>query len=400
MLIRRLARPLLASTFVVNGVETLMHPQSRVREASTLVEKGQESLPPNIASSLPTDPDTLVRITAAVQIAGGALLALGKAPRPAALALAATVVPATITEQNFWAETDPERKAAKRTAFLKDMGLLGGLMIAAADTAGKPSLGWRGRRAARRAAGTVGGALPIASSGRNGTGEALRHQLQHATELGRDLAGSAAGKGAELAGTVQQRGPGWAEAAKQRGAGLADTAKHRGAELADTAKHRGAELADTAKHRGAELADYTRLRGAVLADTAQTRGPEWAEAAKHRAAELADRTRSRSSELAGTAQARGPEWAEAAKHRAAELADRTRSRSSELADTAQARGPEWVEVAKHRTAELADRAKHRGSELGTAAKKQTRKQARKQAKEQRVYLAKIYPDGRFAAKSR
>lgn len=411
MLIRRLARPLLASTFVVNGVETLMHPQSRVREASTLVEKGQESLPPNLASSLPTDPDTLVRITAAVQIAGGALLALGKAPRPAALALAATVVPATLTEQNFWAETDPERKAAKRTAFLKDMGLLGGLMIAAADTAGKPSLGWRGRRAARRAAGTVGGALPIASSGRNGTGEALRHQLQHATERGRDLAGSAADKGAELAETIHQRGPGWAEAAKQRGADLADTAKHRGAdladtakhrgaELADTAKHRGAELADTAKHRGAELADYTRLRGAVLADTAQTRGPEWAEVAKHRAAELADRTRHRGSELAGATQTRGPEWAEAAKHRAAELADRTRIRSSELAGTAQARGPEWAEMAKHRTAELADRAKHRGSELGTAAKKQTKKQAKKQAKEQRVYLAKIYPEGRFGVKNR
>ncbi|WP_280435936.1 DoxX family membrane protein [Nocardia carnea] len=80
MLIRRLARPLLASTFVANGVETLMHPQSRVQEASNLVVKGQETLPSNIASSLPSDPDTLVKVTAAVQIAGGTLLALGKAP--------------------------------------------------------------------------------------------------------------------------------------------------------------------------------------------------------------------------------------------------------------------------------------------------------------------------------
>ncbi|WP_062998664.1 DoxX family membrane protein [Nocardia jinanensis] len=347
MLLRRLARPLLASAFVVNGVETLMHPESRVKEASTLVHKGKETLPSDIAGNLPEDPSTLVRVTAAVQIAGGALLALGKAPRPAALALAATVVPATVTEQNFWAENDPERRAAKRTAFLKDVSLLGGLMIAASDTAGKPSLGWRGRRAARRAADTVGGALPVGSSGRGGTGEAVRHQLHQAGERGRGLASTAASRGAELAETAQQRGPVWAEAAKQRSADWADIAKHRGAELAETAQHRG---------------------------------PEWAEAAKIRAAELADYTKHRSNELAGTAQHRGPEWAEAAKIRAAELADYTKHRSNELAETAQHRGPEWAEAAKHRAAGLADYTKHRGVELSASAKAQRAELAKTKAK--------------------
>ncbi|WP_442790757.1 DoxX family membrane protein [Nocardia sp. NBC_01329] len=303
MLLRRLARPLLASAFVANGVETLMHPEARVKEASTLVNKGKETLPSDIAGNLPEDPSTLVRVTAAVQIAGGALLALGKAPRPAALALAATVVPATVTEQNFWAENDPERRAAKRTAFLKDVSLLGGLMIAASDTAGKPSLGWRGRRAARRAATTVSGVLPAGSTGRGGTGEAVRHQLHQATERGRELAGSAASRGAELAETAQQRGPVWAETAKQRGSDWADIAKHRSAELAETAQNRGPEWAEAAKHRAAELADYTKHRGSELAGTAQNRGPEWAEAAKHRAAELADYTKHRGGELSASAKA-------------------------------------------------------------------------------------------------
>ncbi|MFI1464037.1 DoxX family protein [Nocardia carnea] len=385
MLIRRLARPLLASTFVANGVETLMHPQSRVKEASNLVVKGQESLPSNIASSLPSDPDTMVKVTAAVQIAGGTLLALGKAPRPAALALAATVVPATVTEQNFWAETDPARKAAKRTAFLKDMGLLGGLMIAAADTAGKPSLGWRGRRAARKAAATVGGALPAGASGRNGSGEAVRHQLQQAAERGQEVAGTVAGKGAELAELTRERGPDWAEAAK-----------HRGSEWADIAKHRGSELAEVAKHRGGELAD-----------TVQTRGPGWTEAAKSRAAEIGDIAKHRSSELADTAQARGPVWAEtakqraarladAAKHRGEEVAEAAKHRGNELAGTAQAKGPELTETAKKRAAGLADYSKNRGGELGAAAKEQ-----RAQLKKQRAQLEKAYRKGRAdAAKHR
>ena len=86
-----------------------------------------------------TDPVTLVRINGAVQVAGGSLLALGKAPRLASLALAATLIPTTVTEHDFWNETDPAVKARKRTEFLKNLSLLGGVMIAAVYTGGKPS---------------------------------------------------------------------------------------------------------------------------------------------------------------------------------------------------------------------------------------------------------------------
>ncbi|ONM48915.1 DoxX family protein [Nocardia donostiensis] len=368
MLIRRLARPLLASTFVVDGVQTLMHPDSRVKEASTLVRQGEQTLPTEVAAKLPSDPSTLVKVTAATQVAGGTLLALGKAPRLAALALAATVVPATVTEQNFWSESDPERKSAKRTAFLKDVGLLGGLIIASADTAGKPSLGWRGRRAAHTTAATVSGALPFAGT-KNGTGEALLEQLQHAADRGRELAGTAATKGAALAETAQQRGPGWAETAKSRSAELAEVAKHRGAELADVAKHRGAEVADVAKHRGAEFADIAKQRGSALAETAQHRGPEWADVAKHRSAALA-----------AAAQQRGPVWADLAKHRGAEAAERAKHRGAALGEVskhrgrakseqAYQRGAEWADLAKHRAAEFADITKHRGAAIAEAAQK-------------------------------
>ncbi|MBF6123933.1 DoxX family protein [Nocardia brasiliensis] len=359
MLLRRLARPLLATVFVVEGVDTLRHPESRVKAATELVQRGQRQLPEQYAAKLPNDPGTVVQVNAAAQVAGGVLLALGKAPRLAALVLAATVVPATVTEQDFWNEPDPAQKATKRNAFLKDLGLLGGLMIAAADTEGKPSLGWRGRRAARGAAATVSAALPFTGSSEGAATEGLRRRAHEVASAAGALGSTAATKGAELADTVQQHGPEWAAAAKEHAAPLVETAKERGAELADVAKHRGAELADVAKHRGAELADVAKHRGAELAERARTRGPKWAELAKERSAELAELAKERGAELADVAKHRGAEWAEVAKERGAELAETARERSAELADTARDRAPELAETARKRGNRFADTARHR-----------------------------------------
>ncbi|MGW4841315.1 DoxX family protein [Nocardia brasiliensis] len=337
MLLRRLARPLLATVFVVEGVDTLRHPESRVKAATELVQRGQRQLPEQYAAKLPNDPGTVVQVNAAAQVAGGVLLALGKAPRLAALVLAATVVPATVTEQDFWNEPDPAQKAAKRNAFLKDLGLLGGLMIAAADTEGKPSLGWRGRRAARGAAATVSAALPFTGSSDGAATEGLRRRAHEVASAAGALGSTAATKGSELADTVQQHGPEWAAVAKEHAAPLVETAKERGAELADVAKHRGAELAERAR----------------------TRGPKWAELAKERSAELAELAKERGAELADVAKHRGAEWAEVAKERGAELAETARERSAELADTARDRAPELAETARKRGNRFADTARHR-----------------------------------------
>lgn len=268
MLIRRLARPLLATAFVAGGVDTLMHPEGRAKAAA--------ALPDGVAAKLPADPGTLVRVNAATQVVGGVLLALGKAPRLAALALVVTVVPSTVTEQDFWAEADPERRAAKRVGFLKDLSLLGGLMIATADTEGKPSLGWRGRRAARGAAAAVSAALPLGTSSAGPTRDELMERLHHAAERGRSLAGTAAEKGAEFTEVAKERGTTWAEQAKEHGPEWVEYAKGLGADLAE----RGSELADRAKlaDRGAEFAD----RGSELAATARKRGSKLAETARDR----------------------------------------------------------------------------------------------------------------------
>ncbi|MFD0363616.1 DoxX family membrane protein [Nocardia sp. GCM10030253] len=336
MLLRRLARPLLAASFVADGVDTLMHPESRAKAASALVQQGEQRLPDNLAAKLPSDTAMVVRVNAIAQVSGGVLLALGKMPRLASVVLAATVIPATVTEQDFWAEQDPGRKAAKRNAFLKDMGLLGGLMIAAADTAGKPSLGWRGRRAAHSAAAAVSATLPFGAAD-SATGEALRQHAYEAADRARTLSGIAAVKGSEVAEVAQQHGSEWADVAKERGAELAEVAKEHGADWAEIAKEHGSEWAEIAKHRAAILADMARRRGVELAEVAKERAPELAETARRRGSDWAEVAKERAPELAETARRRGSDWAEIAKERGPELAANARERGVHIAEAARDR---------------------------------------------------------------
>jgi len=234
MLIRRLARPLLASTFVAGGVDALLHPEQRAKSAAALLRNAQRVSPESVAVRLAADPATLVRITATTQVVAGTLLALGKAPRWAALSLAFTVIPTAIVEQDFWAEDDPDRKAAKRAAFVKDLGLLGGTLIAAADTEGRPSLSWRGRRAAHRAADALSGALPAGAGHHDHSADVVR-RLHEAAGHGRLLADVSADKAVEIAEAAQAHGTEIAEIVKERGTRLASTIREHGAQLTDAA---------------------------------------------------------------------------------------------------------------------------------------------------------------------
>ena len=109
---------------------------------------------------LPDDTETVIRINGAVQVVAGGLLAIGKFRRLAALALIGSIVPTTYAGHRFWEETDDATRRQQQVHFLKNLGLLGGLILAAVDTEGAPSLGWRAKRRAREA----GEAL---ASGRN-----------------------------------------------------------------------------------------------------------------------------------------------------------------------------------------------------------------------------------------
>jgi uncharacterized membrane protein YphA (DoxX/SURF4 family) len=107
---------------------------------------------------LPDDPETLVKINGAVQVGAGVLLAMGRLPRVASLALAGSLVPTTLAGHRFWEETDERKRASQRIQFFKNAAMLGGLLLAAVDTEGRPSVSWRARRAAEHAVDRVGDA--------------------------------------------------------------------------------------------------------------------------------------------------------------------------------------------------------------------------------------------------
>jgi len=263
MLIRRIARPLLSVAFVGQGVESLLNPNSAAEAAAPTVD-GLQTLPDPVGSKIPSDPQTVAQITAAVQIGGGLLLATGKMPRVASAALAFTVLPANLGTHMFWTETDPQRKAEMRQAFLKDLSLLGGLLIASADTAGKPSLGWRGRRAAERLSERVSSALPGSQDTLDADFSEFGDKIVHGLQVGAE-------RGRELASTAAERSAPYAEAALERGRELASTAAERSGPLKKKARKRGEKLAESARERGVELAESARERGSQWADAARDR---------------------------------------------------------------------------------------------------------------------------------
>jgi uncharacterized membrane protein YphA (DoxX/SURF4 family) len=152
MLVRRIARPLLAAPFVVLGVDALRHPEVRVDAARPVVEKVAAAADKQLPVQVPKDVEQLVRINAAVMTGAAVLFGLGRLPRLCALLLSGTTVTTTLARHRFWEQQDRAQRQAEQLHFLKNLGLVGGLLIAAVDTEGKPSVGYRARRAAKKAA--------------------------------------------------------------------------------------------------------------------------------------------------------------------------------------------------------------------------------------------------------
>jgi uncharacterized membrane protein YphA (DoxX/SURF4 family) len=131
---------LLGAAFVSSGVEALRDVDRRAARAR---DYGL------------SDPVTASRAVAGLQIAAGAMLGLNRLPRLSALMLALTVVPDAATAHDFWSEKDDDAKRSQRSLFARDTGLLGGLLVAVADTGGRESVSHRAKRVSRRAARTA-----------------------------------------------------------------------------------------------------------------------------------------------------------------------------------------------------------------------------------------------------
>jgi putative oxidoreductase len=137
---------MVASIFILQGYDTFRRPDRVAPLAEPVVRPLAERVP-----TMPVKAEQAVRINGAVQMVAGTLLALGRLPRLSALAMAGTLVPTTLAGHRFWEADEEGDQAQQRIHFLKNLSMFGGLLIAAADTAGNPSLAWRTRHAAKTA---------------------------------------------------------------------------------------------------------------------------------------------------------------------------------------------------------------------------------------------------------
>jgi putative oxidoreductase len=139
--LRGVARTLLAGIFVFGGLSAWKRSSTLAGPAGKLVEPIRDRIPGSPTS------EQLVKVNAGVQVSAAGLFALGVAPRVMAVVLGASLVPTTLAGHRFWESDDEAAAAQHKTHALKNAALVGGLIFAALDTGGRPSVFWSGRRA-------------------------------------------------------------------------------------------------------------------------------------------------------------------------------------------------------------------------------------------------------------
>lgn len=125
--LRAAARVLTGSTYALLGFDALREPGARVDQAAAVLAGARKVIP------LPADDELMVRGNAAVQVLGGTLLALGRAQRLSALALAGSLIPTTVAGHAYWTIEDPAARKLQRIQFHKNMAMIGGLLFAVLD---------------------------------------------------------------------------------------------------------------------------------------------------------------------------------------------------------------------------------------------------------------------------
>ncbi len=153
-LLRFFARSLFASAFVVDGVKKVSKPSEYTDEAEAFTEKVvpmlQKVVPAPYSSSIPESTETWVRVSGAAQVAGGVMFATGLGRRLGALLLTKTSI-LNLAIALPAKDASKDEKAQARPAVMTSLALLGASMLAARDTQGKPSLGWRAGNTAKAA---------------------------------------------------------------------------------------------------------------------------------------------------------------------------------------------------------------------------------------------------------
>lgn len=320
MIVRRLARPLLASVFISGGVETLRNPKPQANRAEPVIDDVADRLEsdtqPTASTPRALETEQFVKANAAVQIGAGALLAVGKLPRLSSVALAATLVPTTAFEHRFWELSDGPERDAQRVHFMKNVALLGGLILASVDTEGRPDLIWRAKHArdeskvvtaataanatmaAKATKANARAAKRVAAAEAGVIGEEARSRAKELRKEAAKAAKKARKEAEAVAKVARKEATKAAKVARKESKSLKRSASKRAAELADTAGPKLADWADTASNMGHELAEVAGPKLAGFAETASAKGQELGEVAGPRLIGVAETASTKGREVA------------------------------------------------------------------------------------------------------
>lgn len=111
---KSVGQTLLASIFIQGGANAFMQPGGRVNKVESV--------------GIP-QPHQAVVLNGALMVIGGTALALDLAPKAAAVMLAACLIPTTFVGHAFWQEESAAGRMNQRTQFLKNISMLGGLLV-------------------------------------------------------------------------------------------------------------------------------------------------------------------------------------------------------------------------------------------------------------------------------
>ncbi|CAL8898570.1 hypothetical protein KVA01_15260 [Kocuria varians] len=140
-IVRRLARPLLATGFIAGGVDAFRNSSAAAQQLDPVL-KAVESVAPQLRP-VTANRAVVAQGIAAAQVGAASLLAISKLPRLSSTVLLGTTALNGYSQYRSADASTREGKEARRAALLKNVSLLGAVMIVAVDTSGNPSLAWR-----------------------------------------------------------------------------------------------------------------------------------------------------------------------------------------------------------------------------------------------------------------
>ncbi|MFS0703316.1 DoxX family protein [Cellulomonas sp. 179-A 9B4 NHS] len=156
MLLRRAARPMLATWFVSQGLDALRHPQGHARIVRDALDGLRSRVPDQTRAGLPgpvgdaiegrvSDEQlaTVARAHGAALVVAAAALAVGRAPRTAGLVLAGLTLPVVVVNLPLGRKRSEQEERERTERLIRAVGFTGGALLVGADLEGRPGVGWR-----------------------------------------------------------------------------------------------------------------------------------------------------------------------------------------------------------------------------------------------------------------